>query len=216
MSWGSIEMRDYDLAYCATCQRSVYRRFDEKFWKHNGYHKDNGSHEIDPEDIRLSKATQREIEKEQNMTEEAGKPLCGSRGVSIRHRFAEFGNWSEWSDWSPAVDCYELEYLGEDGYLHQYEVCSPHNHGYKYEPEEEAMSDDITTAVSPEGSHSPVEPLPHPQCTSCHGFGSGVVQDAVSRLRAVVEADDGGLMHVEDDLGIVLTALEKHHDSVIS
>lgn len=68
MSWGSEEFEYYDLAYCKTCQRPVYRRFDDQIdaWRHNGYHKENGSHTIEPVDIKLSKAIQRKIEEKMN------------------------------------------------------------------------------------------------------------------------------------------------------
>lgn len=64
------------------------------------------------------------------------------------------------------------------------------------EPQSATETDDPTT--------------PQPECITCHGRGTPTVQEAVETLRFEVEA--GNLnSEVEAAVGIVLAALEKHH-----
>lgn len=74
-------------------------------------------------------------------------------------------------------------------------------------------ADDITTAVSPDATSTTEtggQPVPQPECITCHGQGAPTVQEAVETLQFEVEA--GNLnSEVEAAVGIVLAALEKHH-----
>lgn len=95
------------------------------------------------------------------------------------------------------------------------------------------MSDDITTAISPstescavlhqneDGSpapcpgypHKPAEPLPQPECSQCHSFGLRLVTDTIQRLKERITAEKAWTSVLVDaeDLSVVLTALERHH-----
>lgn len=93
------------------------------------------------------------------------------------------------------------------------------------------MSDDITTAVSPEpeeynnltGDFGPqpaiyktgraAEPLPQPECSQCHSFGLRLVTDTIQRLKERITAEKAWTSVLVDaeDLSVVLTALERHH-----
>lgn len=56
------------------------------------------------------------------------------------------------------------------------------------------------------------QPVPQPECVSCHGFGTGLVEDAAQRLKERVERGVGVFTNVSiEDLSVVLTALERHH-----
>jgi hypothetical protein len=65
------------------------------------------------------------------------------------------------------------------------------------------------------GLESLPEPLPQPECASCHSFGPVLVQDAIQRLKNSIESDklNGWVSAMVDasDLSVVLTALERHH-----
>lgn len=62
--------------------------------------------------------------------------------------------------------------------------------------------------------HSSPEPAPQPECSSCHGLGPGVVQDAVQALKDRVTEDKAWTSVLVDaeDLSVVLTALERRHE----
>lgn len=69
----------------------------------------------------------------------------------------------------------------------------------------------VSDPVNPNATFT-VNPVPQPECASCHGLGAGVVSDAVAELRFEVET--GNLNDaVSQAASVVLTALERHHSS---
>jgi hypothetical protein len=53
---------------------------------------------------------------------------------------------------------------------------------------------------------------PQPECTSCHGLGAGIVQEAVDRIKYTIAFMRRPKVVVDaEDLVTVLNALEKHH-----
>lgn len=65
---------------------------------------------------------------------------------------------------------------------------------------------------APGGPTEPLQPVPQPECTSCHQFGTGVVQDAIEVLKRRVEKSVGVFTQVNvSDLSMLIAALENHH-----